>query len=178
MRSVWHGCLVLVLATAILAQQRNAPTIPREPLGPGPFTFDTAEQHKIRVAVITKGLSHPWGLTFLPDGNMLVTERAGRLRLIRDRVLDPKPISGIPEVFAKQRSGLMDVALHPKFAENKLVYFAYTKPRAIRSQRRWDEAATRTVRLLVYAISSLRIPSTTAELPPPASCSQKMGRCT
>jgi len=93
-----------------------------------PFTFDTAEQHKIRVVILTKGLSHPWGLAFLPDGNMLVTEREGRLRLIRDGVLDPKPIGGVPQVYAKQLSGLMDVALHPTFSENRLVYLTYTKP--------------------------------------------------
>src|SRR5438552_1919517 len=119
---------VLSVAVTALAQQRGAPTIPRPPFGDGPFTFDTAEQHKICVAVVTKGLSHPWGLAFLPDGGMLVTERAGRLRLIKDGVLDPNPIPGVPKVFAQQLSGLMDVALHPHFSENKLVYLTYTKP--------------------------------------------------
>src|SRR5712691_5079291 len=95
----------LVFAAAVLAQQRSAPTIPRQPLGSGPFVFDTAEQHKIRVVILTKGLSHPWGLAFLPGGNMLVTERAGRLRLIRDGVLDATPIAGVPEVYANQLSG-------------------------------------------------------------------------
>src|SRR5262249_38701129 len=85
-------------------------------------------QHQIRVVIVTKGLSHPWGLAFLPDGNMLITERAGRLRVIRDGVLDTKPIAGVPEVYAKQLSGLMDIALHPRFSENKLVYLTYTKP--------------------------------------------------
>jgi glucose/arabinose dehydrogenase len=127
MRHVGFGIL-LTLGAVMFAQQRPAPTIPREPLGSGPFTFDTAEQHKIRVVILTKGLSHPWGLAFLPDGNMLVTEREGRLRLIRDGVLDPKPIGGVPQVYAKQLSGLMDVALHPTFSENRLVYLTYTKP--------------------------------------------------
>jgi glucose/arabinose dehydrogenase len=128
MQKVRLGVVLLALGVAMLAQQRPAPTIPREPLGPGPFTFDTAEQHKIRVSIVTKGLSHPWGLVFLPDRNMLVTERDGRLRLIRDGVLDPKPIAGVPQVYAKQLSGLMDIALHPKFSENRLVYLTYTKP--------------------------------------------------
>ena len=128
MQKVRLGVVLLALGLAMLAQQRPAPTIPREPLGPGPFTFDTAEQHKIRVSIVTKGLSHPWGLVFLPDRNMLVTERDGRLRLIRDGVLDPKPIAGVPQVYAKQLSGLMDIALHPKFSENRLVYLTYTKP--------------------------------------------------
>jgi aldose sugar dehydrogenase len=128
MKYFYRRALFLALAVAGLAQQREAPTIQREPLGSGPFLFDTAEQHKIRVVVVTKGLSHPWGLAFLPDGNMLVTERAGRLRLIRDGVLDPKPAGGVPQVYAKQLSGLMDIALHPKFSENRLVYLTYTKP--------------------------------------------------
>jgi len=125
------GNRLLVLAAMAatgLAQQRPAPTIPRPPLGPGPFVFDTAEQHKIRVVIVTKGLSHPWGMAFLPDGNLLVTERGGRLRVIRDGVLNPNAIGGVPEVYAKQLSGLMDVALHPRFSENKWVYLTYTKP--------------------------------------------------
>ena len=116
------------LAVTAFAQQRGAPTIPRQPFGDGPFTFDTAEQHKIRVVVVTKGLSHPWGLSFLPDGSILVTERAGRIRLIKDGVVDPNPVAGVPKVFAQQLSGLMDIALHPRFSENKLVYLTYTKP--------------------------------------------------
>src|SRR6516164_519963 len=128
MQYVRLGVVLLALGSVMFAQQRPAPTVPREPLGSGPFTFDSAEQHKIRVVILTKGLSHPWGLAFLPDGNMLVTEREGRLRLIRDGVLDPKPIGGVPEVYAKQLSGLMDVALDPKFSENRHVYLTYTKP--------------------------------------------------
>ena len=76
--------------------------VPVAPLGNGPFVFDTAEQHKIRVSVVAKGLEHPWSLVFLPDGSMLVTERPGRLRVIhdvtRDAKLDPKPVTGVPAV--------------------------------------------------------------------------------
>lgn len=102
--------------------------VPPVPIGDGPFVFDTAEQHKIRVVVVTKGLSHPWSLVFLPDGNMLVTERAGRLRIVRNGVLDPQSIAGLPQIHARGLAGLMDVILHPKFVENKLIYFAYSKP--------------------------------------------------
>jgi len=84
--------------------------VPVPPLGNGPFILDTAEQHKIRVTVVTKGLSHPWSLAFLPDGNMLVTERPGRMRIVRDGKLDPRPISGVPAVLTMGNSGLMDVA--------------------------------------------------------------------
>jgi glucose/arabinose dehydrogenase len=109
-------------------QQKQPIGVPVPPLGDGPFVFDTAEQHRIRVSVVTKGLSHPWSLAFLPDGNMLVTERPGRLRMIHDGRLDARPISGVPKVLAIQLAGLMDVALHPKFAENKLIYLTYNKP--------------------------------------------------
>lgn len=89
-------------------QQRSQPIgVSRPALGDGPFLFDTAEQHQIRVSVISKGLSHPWSLAFLPDGNMLVTERPGRLRVIRDGKLDPRPIGGVPDVLAVQLAGLM-----------------------------------------------------------------------
>src|SRR5215813_13145540 len=113
---------------AAKAPTAQTATLPVQPLGDGPWTFDTAEQHKLRVSVVTKGLSHPWNLTFLPGGStMLVTERAGRIRVIKDGKLDPTPISGVPPVHAVRLSGLMDIALHPKFAQNHWLYFTYTK---------------------------------------------------
>lgn len=113
-------------------QQPSTPAPPRigaaiEPLGDGPFIFDTAEQHKLRVVVVTKDLSHPWALVFLPNGDMLITERPGRLRIFHNGALDPTPVSGVPAVVNRRLLGLMDVAIHPKFAENRLVYLAYTK---------------------------------------------------
>src|SRR5688500_7579342 len=65
--------------------------VPREPLGEGPWVLDTAEQHKVRVSVVAKGLVNPWSMAWLPDGSILVTERPGRLRIIRNGVLDPQP---------------------------------------------------------------------------------------
>jgi len=110
------------------AEQEPEIGVPVPPLGDGPWVFDTAEQHKIRVSVVAKGLSHPWAITFLPNDDMLVTERAGRLRLVRDGMLDPHEISGVPTVRTDGNGGLMDVAVHPQFAENRLVYLTYTKP--------------------------------------------------
>src|SRR5690242_8028589 len=76
-----------------LTQAQEQPIgVPVPALGAGSFVFDTAEQHKIRVMIVTKGLAHPWSLAFLPDGAILVAERPGRLRIIRNGVLDPKPI--------------------------------------------------------------------------------------
>ncbi len=109
-------------------QQGPAIGLPVPPLGTGPYVFDTAEKQKIRVSVVTRGLSHPWSLVFLPDGSMLVTERPGRLRIVRNGVLDPTPIAGVPRVRTDGNGGLMDVALHPAFADNRLVYLTYTKP--------------------------------------------------
>ncbi|MDP6535993.1 MAG: PQQ-dependent sugar dehydrogenase [Gammaproteobacteria bacterium] len=102
--------------------------VPVPPLGTGPWVFDTAEQHKIRVSVVARDLIQPWAIAFLPGGDMLVTERPGRLRIVRDGVLDPNLISGVPEVRTDGNGGLMDVALHPDFSENGLVYLTYTKP--------------------------------------------------
>src|SRR5262245_29017332 len=122
--------MVIVVAAANAQQRAQGPRpgISVPPLGDGPFVFDTGEQHKIRVSVVTKGLSHPWSLAFLPDGNMLITERAGRLRIVRNGVLDKTPVAGLPQIKAQSLAGLMDLALHPRFNENKLVYFSYHKP--------------------------------------------------
>ena len=101
---------------------------PAVPLPDGPIVLDTAEQPRIRVVVITKALSRPWSVAFLPDGSMLITELPGRLRVIRDGKLDPQPVAGVPAVRAGGLAGLMDVALHPRFAENRLLYLTYSKP--------------------------------------------------
>ncbi len=113
--------LILSIVSVTYAQQRGA-----NALGDGPWTYTTSERNtRIRVSVVTKGLSHPWSIVWLPNGSMLVTERAGRLRIIRDGVLDPEPIAGVPKVQAGGTSGLLDIALHPKFATNGLVYLSY-----------------------------------------------------
>ena len=100
-----------------------------------PMIYDTAEGQKIKVVVVTKALEFPFGLAFPPGGDILVTERAGRLRLIHNGVLDPTPITGGPVARNLGVSGLpgavhgyMDIALHPNFSTNHLVYISYTKP--------------------------------------------------
>src|SRR5262249_8258948 len=88
---------------------------------------DTAE-YRIRVVNVAGGLSYPYCLAFLPDSSMLVTELEGHLRRIRDGALMPEPIGGVPKVyFAAGQAGLMDIALHPNFAQNRLIYFTYNK---------------------------------------------------
>ena len=126
-RRLLLSALLLFTVTPGHAQQPPI-GVPVPPLGSGPWLIDTAEQHRIRVSVVTRGLSHPWAIAFLPDNTLLITERGGRLRYVRNGVLDPQPISGLPAIRTDGNGGLMDVALHPEFERNRLVYFTYTKP--------------------------------------------------
>jgi aldose sugar dehydrogenase len=89
-----------------------------------------SEQATFAVVTVAAGLEHPWGMAFLPNGDVLITERPGRLRLLRDGVLDPAPIAGVPEVYASGQGGLLDVALDPEFAANDLIYLSYAAPGA------------------------------------------------
>jgi glucose/arabinose dehydrogenase len=77
------------------------------------------------VEVVSDNLEHPWGMAFMPSGDILITERPGRLRLFRDASLDPDPISGLPPIEASGQGGLMGVALHPRFADNQFIYLSY-----------------------------------------------------
>lgn len=120
--------MMLGLAAGVAAVAQQAANT----LGAGPWNYTTSERNtKIRVSIVTKGLSHPWSIVWLPGaanaGTMLVTERAGRLRIIRNGVLDPEPVAGVPMVQSGGTSGLLDIALHPKFATNGLVYLTYNK---------------------------------------------------
>jgi glucose/arabinose dehydrogenase len=119
--------------------QGGIPVAPRglagKPLPAGPLVLDTAEGERIRVVVVTRELSYPFGMTWLPDGSMLITERLGKLRILRNGKLDPQPVAGAPMNYSAGESGLpgavhglMDVVLHPRFAENRFVYLTYTKP--------------------------------------------------
>lgn len=115
---------VLLLVAMLSAGGAQAQAFP---LGDGPWTFDThSPEGRIEVSVVARGIEHAWGMVFLPSGSILVAERAGTLRLIRDGVLTD--VSGAPEVAQASSGGLMDLALHPDFATNRLVYFSYAKP--------------------------------------------------
>jgi aldose sugar dehydrogenase len=78
-----------------------------------------------KVTEIAKGLDHPWSMAFLPDGSMLVTERVGRLRLIKNGSLQAEPVGGVPAVHTGSQAGLFDVVLHPNFSQNNIVYLTY-----------------------------------------------------
>jgi glucose/arabinose dehydrogenase len=88
-----------------------------------------SEKHAFHVVRLLSGLENPWSMAFLPDGRMLVTERAGRLRLVgQDFRLEPKPIEGLPQVSVQGQGGLFDVALHPQYPQNGWIYWAFNAP--------------------------------------------------
>ena len=120
------AALALCLVPQLIAAQ--VPGVPERPLPDGPFVIDTAEAGQVRVTPM-KGLELPWDLAFLPNADMLVTERTGmRLRIVRRGVLEPQAIAGLPEgMSAGGGGGLMSVAVHPRFAETGWVYLTYTK---------------------------------------------------
>lgn len=109
------------------------PPIVREPtpLPRSPIYFESAEEPRLRAVVLAQGLEQPWSMAFLPDGAILVTERIGRVRIIRNGKLQAAPVAGVPAVQPggpRGLQGLMDIALHPNFDQNKWVYLAYHKP--------------------------------------------------
>ena len=121
MKRLFLVTVVGVALVSVASAQRGANT-----LGDGPWTYTTAERGtRIQVSVVTRGLTRPWSIAWLPNGDMLITERPGRLRIVRNGVLDPTPIAGVPAVQAGGTSGLLDVALHPTFAANNLVDLSY-----------------------------------------------------
>jgi len=98
-------------------------------LGSVPLGAQTikTQEHNLRVVRLVEGLEYPWGLAFLPDGRMLITERPGRLRIVgKGGKLGPQPVAGLPPISATGQGGLLDIALHPRFADNGLVYLSYS----------------------------------------------------
>jgi aldose sugar dehydrogenase len=95
-----------------------------DPFGPSLRHTDEAT---IRLVAIAENLDHPWGFAFLPNGDILVTERVGKLRMIHDGALQPVWIYGAPHPVVRAQAGLMDIAVHPRFAENGLIYITYSK---------------------------------------------------
>ena len=85
-------------------------------------------QTESTVSLVARGLNSPWGMTFMPDGNMLVTERVGRLRIVSPDGRISEPVAGVPKVFAMQQGGLLDVEIDPKFAQNSIIYLSYAEP--------------------------------------------------
>ena len=114
-RLVYAVCLIFTAPISAEAQAPKSPT-------PAPV------KDAVRAETVAQGLEHPWALEFLPDGRIIVTERPGRVRIVeRDGRLS-KPLEGVPRVLARGQGGLLDVALDPRFAENRLVYLSYAEP--------------------------------------------------
>lgn len=124
-RSTFALALGVAVATSLVAP---ATASAQATVSSGEVPVFHSERHTFRVATVVEGLEFPWGIAFLPGGDILVTERPGRLRVIRGGELDPEPVAGVPEVWANGQGGLLDVALHPDFATNRLVYLSYSKP--------------------------------------------------
>lgn len=119
---------VAAFSFVALAQPRvPAPGTPRFPLPTEPRTYELFRQ-KIRVSVVAHGIERPWSLLPLPDGSFLVSVRAaGQVLAIRNGVLSPTPLTGLPVMRTSRTTGMLDMALHPKFAENRWIYFTYHK---------------------------------------------------
>ena len=115
--AVWLAGLIACLTTSVVLAQ-SAPDIPAE-------RVSKTEHYTLRAVSLVKGLYHPWSIAFLPDGRMIVTERRGTMRIVEGGKLIDKPIEGLPLVAEHGQGGLMDVALHPKYAENGWIYWTY-----------------------------------------------------
>lgn len=120
-----HRLLYLFICLPALMSQ----VLASEPVVPGQSLELRSEKHAFRIVNMLGGLAHPWSIAFLPDARMLVSERDGRLRLIGpDFKLHPKPIEGLPEIAVRGQGGLFDVVLHPDYARNGWIYWAYNAP--------------------------------------------------
>ncbi|MEO5707550.1 MAG: PQQ-dependent sugar dehydrogenase [Alteraurantiacibacter sp.] len=141
------------------AAAQNAPP-PPVLLGAGPWDYRTAEG-AMHVEVVARGLDHPWGMAFAPDGAILVTERPGRVRVIRGGVLDQTPLSGVPTIFNQGIAGMTDLALHPDFDNNRLVYIAYSannpsganEQALVVARARWDGGSALTGWEVIFTAS-------------------------
>jgi aldose sugar dehydrogenase len=146
---IYAATLVMAGVFAAVSQAQLRQTLAPHELGtsnaPSPIVWDTpalpehgvdiesAEERRLKIIVVAKQLEQPWSVAFLPDGSMFVTERAGRLRIIRDGSLEDHPVEGVPVVHTggpRGLEGLMDVVLHPHFETNHWVYLTYHKPTA------------------------------------------------
>jgi aldose sugar dehydrogenase len=104
--------------------RRSQAAIPK----PEGDTIVQSERHAFRVETVARGVEEPWGLAFLPDGRMLVTEKNGRLRIVQNGTLVAEPVAGIPAVWPKGQGGLLDVAVHPDYEKNGWIYLSYSDP--------------------------------------------------
>src|SRR5687767_13703581 len=115
---------LLVAAPLVTQCKAQQPRTGPAQASPQPRSIDG----NITVETVASGLEHPWGLAFLPDGRILVTERPGRLRIVDTSGRLSEPLTGVPQVQAVGQGGLLDVAIDPDFAQNQLVYLSFSEP--------------------------------------------------
>ena len=118
---------LLPAAFAVAACTPSTASTPDDDTATAPMA-EGPEQFAHRVVTVVEGLSNPWAVAWLPNGDMLVTERPGRLRIVRGGELLSDPVDGVPEVRDRGQGGLLDVALHPDFESNRLLYLSYARP--------------------------------------------------
>lgn len=117
------------IALASLLVVAGAACGAREPAAPAAAAPSAATVHgSLEITPVAQGFEHPWGLAFLPDGRMLVTERPGRLRIVSSDGAVSAPVAGVPAVYSKGQGGLLDVALDPDFATDPWVYLSFSEP--------------------------------------------------
>ncbi len=121
---MFRSILSLILVSLAAACSKSESMAGPAPKSPTPDPIEAP----IRTKTVTQGLQEPWGVTFLPNGHMLVTEKLGRLRMIGRDGSVSQPLTGVPEVFASGQGGLLDVALSPTFAQDRRVYLSYSEP--------------------------------------------------
>ena len=113
---------------------------------------DVPAERGFRAVALIRGLEHPWGMAWLPNGDILVTERPGRLRRVRDGRLASGAVAGVPEVFDSGQGGLLDISLHPRFEQNRRVYFTYAHGNTIANRTRVATAALNGNRLTNWQV--------------------------
>jgi glucose/arabinose dehydrogenase len=126
MRSYRVATAVALLVPGILASQSARQA--------GDADVQRSAMHDYRIVTVAEGLVNPWSIAFLPGGDMLVTERPGRLRIVRNGKLLPDPVAGLPRIRTGGQGGLLDVVPHPNFVSNRMLYFSYSKPNADSSE--------------------------------------------
>jgi len=115
-RALAFPVMIVLLAAVVVSVRAAEPVV---------IDDEVPAEGGFRSFTLLQGLAHPWSMAWLPNGDLLITERPGRLRLVKWGRLVPAPVDGVPEVFAAGQGGLLDVRLHPRFSENRRVYFSY-----------------------------------------------------
>lgn len=127
MRNTWFLFLIIFAVAFSCAEKNGDDKQEQTEKTPSGAVIESEEQ-KFTVETITDKLTNPWGIAFLPDGRILITERAGEILIVKDGKLLDEKVTGVPAVYAKSQGGLLDIKLHPDYASNGWIYLTYSKP--------------------------------------------------